>query len=357
MKICFLIASISGKGGTERVTTMVASALANKEYEVGIISCRGDIKPFFNIDSRVTISTLHAEKINSSLTRKINNYKKIWEIEDKEKYDVIIAVDIYLYLYLIPFQITKKCRCIAWEHFNFYEVSMKSTKLARYLAVKFADKIVLLGKEDLKNYKSHYQDISNITYIYNPVAFKLSTNANMQVHRIIAAGRLTKQKGFDLLIQVWGLLEKNEDVGDWRLDVFGEGEEEKILKKLVHENGLKRVCFRGYSCNLEEELEKSSIFVLTSRYEGFVLVLIEAMAKGLPCVSFDCKEGPREIIADGQNGFIVEEGHIKLFAEKLLSLMQNDKLRLEFSSKCKMNIERFNIANVVNEWDKLFKTL
>ena len=267
----------------------------------------------------------------------------------------MIAVDVALYFYLWPLQKLGLCKCIAWEHFNYFFSYNKLVKLGRWLSAKQADCVVVLGKADYENYKKHYRGIKRIEYIYNPVAFSEDKSANIEEKRVMAAGRLTAQKGFDRLIEIWKIIEK--DMPDWRLDIFGEGElKEKLLEKIARYN-LNNIKIKGYSENLEEEYINSSIFVLTSIYEGFVLVLIEAQAMGIPAVSFNCKEGPNEIIENGINGYLVKDGDISGFAEKLKELMVDYEKRIIFSKKTKIHLNRFKIDVVMDQWIQLLDTI
>ena len=302
--IAFLIMDFSNGGGTERVTSVIANNLKRKDYEISVISCRNGERSKFFLEKSIKLFSLHGEKKENKLLRKINTYGRLRKIVINEKVDIIIAVDVALYLYLLPLQIQHLCKCIAWEHFNYYIANNYTIKLARKLAAKYADAVVVLGKNDLNNYTNHIKNIKNIKYIYNPIAVNIDPSANMESKNIIAVGRLAKQKGFDLLIKSWSELEK--DFPDWNLNIFGEGVLRETLEKQIQLYNLSQIHLRGYSKNIDLELLNSSIFVLSSRYEGFVLVLMEAQAKGLPCVAFNCKEGPAEIIDDGVNGFLVE---------------------------------------------------
>lgn len=353
MKICFLIADISARGGTERVTSIIANGLFERKYEVDIISCRNKPESYFELNQNVKVHSLRAENIRNKFWRKCSNCKKIWKLACDRKYDVIIAVDIYLYLYLIPLQIMRKSKCIAWEHFCYYFDSMKQSGLARELAVRFADQVIVLSKNDLDNYRDNYKDADNITYIYNPVAFKKSVNKNINKHRIIAAGRLLEQKGFDLLIDAWNIIEKKDGNSDWFLDIYGTGKLESQLVDQINKHGLKRVHLKGYADNIEAEYLESSIFVLSSRHEGFGLVLIEALACGVPCVSFNCHEGPAEIISDNVNGYLVENGNINQLADRIMRLMVDEKLRKRFSENAHKDLQRFELQEVLNSWEEL----
>ncbi|MBS7124188.1 MAG: glycosyltransferase, partial [Coprobacillus sp.] len=173
--------------------------------------------------------------------------------------------------------------------------------------------------------------------------------------RVIAVGRLDEQKGFDMLINAWSRIE--EKVPDWKLDIFGEGPLRKQLQDQIKNLNLKNIYLKGYSVDIEKEYINSSVFVLSSRYEGFVLALMEAQAKALPCVSFDCKEGPAELIDNGINGYLIEEGNEREFSEKLLELLLDEKLRKKFSENSRKDLDRFNIEKIIEKWNRLIVTL
>ena len=126
----------------------------------------------------------------------------------------------------------------------------------------------------------------------------------MTQKRAIAVGRLSRQKGFDMLVEAWALIEK--EVPDWKLDIYGQGPLQKELQGQIDGLGLGNAELKGFSDDIHKEYMESSLFFLSSRYEGFVLVLMEAMATGPPAVSLRCKEGPEETIDNGINGYLVE---------------------------------------------------
>lgn len=358
MKICFLIADISGSGGTERVTSVLANGLVQRGHEIEILSCRGGNSIKYGLDSAVSTYSLHAENIRSFVKRKIYVLTEIEKRINLKGFDFVIAVDVYLYLYLFLLRRHTPCKYIAWEHFNLAISNKRGTRIARALSTKYADAVVVLGKHDYDNYKVKYKKSSNITYIYNPVAFKLSFPADLNNHRLISVGRLTKQKGFDLLIEAWNLIENDATVEtDWHLDIYGTGELEKALIAQINRYNLCRICLKGYSENIGKEMSESSGFILSSRYEGFVLVLLEAQAKGLPCVSFDCKEGPAEIITDGVNGYLSENGNVDELANKMKMIMNNAEIRKKFSNNAHKDLWRFELENVLDNWENLFNRI
>lgn len=349
-KIAFVIGNFNNGAGTERCTAMIANGLFKSGYSVSIISCKEGLTPVFEVYNGIDLFSLHQEKCKSKnpLARKIRLYKTFKRIVFEQKFDLIVAVDIQLYILLHFFQKRYKFKTIAWEHFNCSISCSKFTNISRRMAAKAAEKIIVLSNGDLQSYKNRYKKIKNITHIYNPIAFDIKNNFNVCSRRIIAAGRLEKQKGFDLLIEAWKLIEPLSK--DWELEIFGEGSLELELKNQINNYGLKKIHIKGFANDLQKELENAGIFAFSSRYEGFGLVLLEAQAQGLPIISFNCKEGPAEIIDDGVNGFLVDPGDVNDFAEKLLKLMLNDNLRISFSNNSQKDLNRFHIDNVIKKW-------
>ncbi len=347
----FLIMNIANGGGTERVTTMIANKLSTCGFKVSIISCREGMTSQFFIEDSIRLYSLKGEEISNGIQRKIICIKRLTSIVKKNKIDVMVAVDVALYAYLWKSQICKLCRCIAWEHFNYYISLNAMAKIGRELAVRYADYIVVLGKNDLKNYKEHYKKIKNVTYIYNPLAIDKNENTDVEQKTVIAVGRLEEQKGFDLLIRIWEKVEARND--EWVLNIYGEGSCRKKLQKMIDERGLKNIKLCGYATDIAKAYLEASIFALTSRYEGYGLVLLEAQAKGLPCISFDCKEGPKEIIEDGINGFLISEGNIDEYAEKLLTMMGDLELRKKMAKNAKKNLNKYDINNIIKKWEDI----
>ena len=353
--IAFLIMNFSNGGGTERVTSVIANNLSMRGYTVSVISCREGEKSRFYIKDDVTLLSLHGEQKTNAFLRKIDTVRQLQRFVLEHRIDVLVAVDVALYLYLWPLQKKHLCKCIAWEHFNYYSANSRLVKFSRKFAAENADCVIVLGKNDLRNYKTHYKKINHIEYVYNPIALSVDKTTAMDKKRVIAVGRLSRQKGFDLLLEAWKIVEANNT--EWTLDVFGEGDLKKELQQQMDELGLKKAHLCGFAKDIENEYINSSIFALSSRYEGFVLVLMEAQAKALPCVSFNCKEGPAETIDDGVTGFLVEEGDVVGFADSLLKLMNDKKLRDSFSEHARKDLGRFDTNAVMEKWIKILGSL
>ena len=349
--VAFLITDISKVGGTRKVTTQIANALSKSGHNVFITSCRFGLESAFPVDESVSLISFHGEETSNFFLRKIRTFKKILSFIKENKIDVYIAVDLSLYLYLFPLYFLYLCHCIGWEQYVFSYHKSFIEKLARKLSAIFSDCLVVLSDSDLKNYKKNIKSINCIKRIYNPLITVSDEKTDLKNKRVISAGRLSYEKGYDLLLKSWSIIEP--DFPDWTLDIFGEGNQKEVLEQQIENDSLKNVHLNNFSQNIEEEFANSSIFVLSSRLESFGLVIIEAQSKGLPCIVSNCENAQAELVEDNVNGFLIPPGDYVLFAEKLKLLMKNEELREKFSKNSQKNLSRFNINNITKEWNAL----
>ncbi|MBQ2736888.1 MAG: glycosyltransferase family 4 protein [Clostridia bacterium] len=360
MKICFLIQQYNNGGGTEMALSSVANGLVKRGYDIMILSIGKGKSPRFHTSEKIKLCEL--DMGNNGRKSRIKELKTIFQVRKAmlevlkiEKPKVIVAVDIVLYHYVDYLCKRINAYGIGWEHYCLESRKGALISYSRDLSVKNGAYTVVISDRDLLAYKNRYPKSRSIVRIYDPVFMEEEPTVNVDNKRVIAAGRLTEQKGFDLLIEAWSKI--YDRVMDWELYIYGEGEDREKLQGMIDSYGLDNVFLAGYSENLGKEMDKASIFVLSSRYEGFGLVLAEAMAKGIPAISFDCPSGPSEIISHDKNGFLVPPLDVNRLGERILKLTESRQLRRLFSENARQNLYKFNIESVISEWEKLLYSI
>lgn len=217
--------------------------------------------------------------------------------------------------------------------------------------LKRLDRFVVLSEEDYKN----WPELDNKQVIPNSISYFPDFYSSCDSKQVIAVGRYTWQKGFDLLLQAWKLVYEKHP--DWHLNIYGSGERH-AYEHLVSELGISDVvtCHPAVS-DIYEKYRESSVFVLSSRYEGFGLVLAEAMSTGVPAVSFACPCGPSDIITDGEDGILVENGDVDKLADAICWMIDHPEERKQYGKSARCNAKRFAQDKVMDMWLELFKTL
>lgn len=183
----------------------------------------------------------------------------------------------------------------------------------------------------------------------------ISKTSDCVSKRVIAVGQLEWEKGYGRLLEAWKIVSLRHP--DWKLDIYGEGSLQRALEKIIRNNTIKNLEIHHFTQNISREFSNSSICVVTSYYEGFSLVLLEAMKHGVPCIAFDCPFGPGSIIQDSLNGFLVHDGDIRLFAERLCLMIEDTKMRKEFSKEAIIRAKAFDIEEIAKKWNTLFEDL
>ncbi|MCR4649826.1 MAG: glycosyltransferase family 4 protein [Lachnospiraceae bacterium] len=355
-KIVFFSGGIDRYGGTERVLSIVSSQLSRRGHEVIIVSMCGECKSHYPLDENIRLIFMQAKGFAKGITA---NLSKLGKIIEEEKPDFWIDVDIILGLY--TGLVRKKHRgmkWISWEHFNYYTVFPYYKKLRAYtrkMVCKKSDCLVVLSKEDEGYYRANEKIRHKLISIHNPSPYEICIPKGNKKKIILAAGRLLKIKGYDMLAEAWGLI--CEKYPDWNLVIAGEGEERENIENIIQEKNIKNISLPGFVENMPEMYKESSMFVLSSRNEGFVMVLLEAMSFGLPCVGFGCKAGVKEIIADGETGYIAEPENISDLAAKMELLINDEEIRDQMSQKAIESVKRFDINVITDQWEDLFKSL
>ncbi len=377
MKLVYYIPSLFISGGLERIITFKANYLAENypDYQITIITSEQlGKKPYFNLSPKIKhidINVPFDQPYNQSkLTKAIKFpyrymlFKHRLSKELKELRADIVISTLRRELYFIN-SIKDGSVKIAEFHVtrHSYNIgSRKSTNIVINLIKKtfnqyYINQISKLGKfVILTNEEKHnWPELNNIKVIGNPIVINTDKVSNCSSTQVIAVGRHSYQKGFDLLIKSWNLIAQKYP--NWILKIYGDGNTKEIIE-LINQLKLSNNCILEHSTpNIVEKYLESSIFVLSSRFEGFGLVITEAMSCGVPPVSFACPCGPKDIIKDGEDGLLVENGNIEQLAEKICYLIENEDVRKEMGKKARINVERFKIENIVKQWDDLFKEL
>ena len=351
-KICFFSANFENSGGTERVTSIIANELVKLGYDITIISCIGGKKSFFKLDERIKLDNLYDScgGLKFNLTASYKLRKKLKEYD----FDYVIDIDTIHSFFSIPATIGLKIKVISWEHFNFYNtMNIRRRKWGRILASKFASRLITLTNEDKEAFLKNLKIRAKIDYIYNPTPYPNEEKNRCKEKIAIAVGRLVEIKGFDKLLDIWKEIE--EKGSDWQLYIIGSGEDKEKLLEQKEDLKLKNVVFVENTKNIKEYYEKASIYLMTSRFEGLPMTLIEAQSFGLPIISYDIKTGPKDVINNEEDGYLIENDNKELFMEKFLELSQDREKIKEFSQKSYENSKRFKLGSIIEKWVEILK--
>jgi glycosyltransferase involved in cell wall biosynthesis len=352
-RLFFFIGDMSHSSGTERVLSIIANGLLKRGYQVSLISLGGNGKTFFSLDKSIKVYWAAQERKNPGI---IGNLQYLTALLSRERPDFLVDVDIILGCYSIFLKYRMpEIRWISWEHFNYYyhfERNHFLRKIVRRMVTRYSNHLIVLTEEDKKYYQKNLRLTCALTQIYNPVPYEDTFFKREELPFILAAGRLTEAKGFDLLIESWSLLEPKYT--HWAVVVAGDGKDRSALEKKAAKAGIKNMRFVGAVSNIEEYYKNAAFFVLPSRNEGFAMVLLEAMFFSLPAVCYSCKTGPKEVICDGTNGFLVEPWDIKDFACKMEVLMNDKEMRREMGRQAADSVRKFEKENILDEWERIF---
>ena len=355
MNIIYVIEDYSENGGVERIVSDKANTLfTHYHHKVTIISVyRDNRKEQFKLDDGINLIHLDvpfAKRTNNSLLRLISRLYTIFiailrlNKVIKGLHPDIIFFTTTLGAILLPFCHTK-ARKIYESHlarkFNPFNKLFFLTELS-------AERIVCLTSGDAKEYKY----AKRVDIIPNYINNIKSHVEDYSVKKAIAVGRLEYQKGFDILIDCWKEIAKRYP--DWKLDIYGEGAYREELQRQINSLQLgDKVKLCGRNDNIIDVYPQYSLHIMTSRYEGQGIVLLEAQACGLSSVVFDYQYGASDIVSNGHNGLIIEQGNRKLFIEAAMKMMSSKELRKEYGINALEIVKRFSKENIFKKWIKL----
>lgn len=377
IKIAYCIPSLYYPSGMERVLTLKANYFAEHfGYEIHIILTDGkDKEPYYKLYPSITLHQLdinYDEMYGRSLWKRISGYWNKQQLFMKRLNDCLCEIrpDITISLLRRDINFINKMKDgsikLGEIHFNksnyrefsdnrlpaFVQHCVKKYWMWQLIRqVQQLKRFVVLSYEDA----AEWTKLKNVAVIYNPLPFFPERQSDGSSKQVIAAGRYMPQKGFDRLIDAWSIV--NMQHPDWVLRIYGDGMRQQ-LQQQIDRLGIASSCILEHSTpDIDEKYCESSIFALSSRYEGFGMVIIEAMACGIPPVSFACPCGPRDIIDDGKNGLLVENGNIEMLAGKICYLIENDEIRRKMGQQARIDVERFKIEQIAGQWKELFESL
>jgi glycosyltransferase involved in cell wall biosynthesis len=355
-KVVFFISSISKAGGSERACLAIANKLAALDYKITVVSFYGN-QPFFEIHPAIHTVYLYPKKKKFKLILPLvvwNLRRKIRETDP----DILINVDAALFAYSLIATIGLNIKNIVWEHFN-YHVSLNSLarSLSRRLAAKYSRAIVTLTLQDKKNWEDNLNCCSPVITINNPSPFgKQNVNLAKKQPIVLAVGRLAPQKGFDRLLDVWAIVSKQALPG-WKLRIVGSGELEPELSVQIKNKGLTgSVELCPVTGAIDKHYLEGAVYAMTSRFEGFPMVLLEAQSFGLPLVAYNCPTGPSEII-NAENGLLIDDDDKVAMAEALISLINDPDKRATLSQGSLAWSSRYQIDVIIERWLKLLENI
>jgi len=379
MKIAYIFSTLAKTGGTERMITEKANYYVEKfGYDVTIVNLFQQDKdvnhyPLSNKVKQINIGIPYFSQYHYKYPKRL--WLK-WQLNRKIKQSIKqyvqrIDPDILIGISFIKANKICKVKCKAKKIIESHETRLftysefntqcsilnriykKIRKYCYFRAIeRNADAIITLTEGD----KSLWKRAKRVEVIPNFSTMYISQISDCTPKRVIAAGRLAWEKGFDRLIEAWSIVCSRYP--DWHLDIFGEGHMLDTLNTQANTHKAYNLTFHPNTSNISQEYANSSICAVTSYYEGFSLVILEAMKHGVPCVAFDCPFGPGSIIDDAHCGFLVENGDISLFAERLCRLIEDEGLRKDFSKAAIERANTFDIDIIMNKtkvfYEKLF---
>ncbi|HEC1215464.1 TPA: glycosyltransferase family 4 protein [Campylobacter jejuni] len=350
MKILLLIGDITLGGGAERVVCNLANAFNELGYNVEILSFyKSEENLAYKVHKNIQISFFHIVSRNKVFKKPFYKlYYKYYESYIlKQKYK---DADIMIYnnCSQFPFFKNKNTKYIKLIHEIFKRYQLRNN---------FFDNLVILSFCELELWKKHHKNVSVIPNFIPNISKKKS---DLSQKNILSIGRMTleDQKGFLRLIDIWKIVQKKEIYKDWTLTIVGEGKLKKTIEQKIKEDKLENsIILKPFTKEIEKEYLKASIYVMTSYFESFGMVLIESANYNIPSISFDIYSGPKEIIENKKSGFLIKDGNLQEFADKICLLMDNENLRKQMGQNAKKKIQNeFSKEIIMQKWIKLINS-
>ena len=348
MKILLFVYKLSGGGG-ERVASILLNHLCEKHNVTAIVF--SDKALTYPLNPKIEIHKITID--GPGVLHPLERIAKIRQIIKIQSPDLIISFMVELNKYVLLANLITRKKLILSEQTSIQAKQSLSKKLTRHILYRFATKVIFVSQSDC----DYAKWLKNRTFIYNPLSCPTIKKDCERDKTVVAisAQRRWHVKGFDMLIHAWAKIAPSHP--DWKLQFIGAINDNKIRDMVKEYNLEKRVDFLGWTDEIDNVLQTKSIYVLSSRREGFPCSLLEAMSQGCACVAFDCKTGPNEIITDGTNGLLARLGNVDDLAYKIQLLIENEPLRQQLATKATEDVRRFEKEKIMQQWDELIHSI
>ncbi|EHH68785.1 glycosyltransferase family 4 protein [Gluconobacter morbifer] len=348
MRCAFVIQHIGALGGTERSACAVMNGLVERGASVHLIELHSIGPCLFPLDQRIDVTTLfdrHVRIFNSW-------FRIVWRLArllKRQRIEALVVVEATHALYGVAAARLAGVRCIVWEHFNFnVTLNRRKRVWGRQIAARWADDVVVLTQRDVALWQAGTSIRTRLTAIPNIAPPVTAMPYISEARTVLTAGRLIGQKGYDLLLRAWAIVERDPRGREWSLVIRGDGPDRETLSEQAED--LARVVIAPATDGIAADYARAGLYVCSSRYEGLPMVLLEAAAAGLPVVSFDCETGPAEIVRDGASGLLVPSLDVPALAEGLLRLMADPAGRKAMSAEARIRAQAFQADPVMARW-------
>ncbi len=377
MKIVYCIHSLYNPGGMERVLlNKVRYLVEQKGWEIVIVTTDQHNRPTFYplpdgvrmVDLGVNYSDDNARsplgKIAGYLMRRCRHRRRLSALLNAERPDITVSLFPCESSFIpslkdgskkvLEIHYSKFFRLQYGRHGLLRLIDRIRTRIDERLARRF-NRFVVLTQED----RGYWPRMANIEVIPNAALFRPASTADLTAKHVVAVGRLDHQKGFDRMLNVWAeLMHTHPDLSDWTLDIYGQGEWHDLLLQQAERLGIaSSVKLHAPVKDIEKVYTSSAFLLMTSRYEGFPMVMIEAMACGLPVVSYNFKTGPRDIIRPGENGYFVKDGDSAALVTAMANVMNDLPMRRRLGTNALLVRNTFSEERVMDMWIRLFEDL